>query len=156
MQVYGADVTPELIYEALVEFKGHCAYLSSQIYVKFWHYLEDLLRLRGKSECREKLCHLKSIFVAGTVVPAKYEDLFLEALPNLKCVMNAYGQTEMCVLAMSPTTKMLGFLHPGCIAKVRLKFIAHFDLNFILGNGFKNVPFPKNYPMSLMFRRYVT
>ena len=101
-----------VIWQTLVDFKGHWAYLTTQNYVRFSNWLTK------SGMDLSLLSHLKSIMVGGAPVPEKYEDVYLKTLPNLKMIINAYGQTELCVISLSSTPKMLGYVLPGVIARV--------------------------------------
>ena len=100
-----------VIWETLVDFKGHWAYLTTQNYVKLCHWMVNRQDL-------SQLAHLKSLFVAGTVVPPEYEAFYLKNVSSLKYILNGYGQTELCVISISPNPTTLGYVLPGCTVRV--------------------------------------
>ena len=62
---------------------------------------------------KSKLSRLRALLAGGARLPFACELRYKALLPNLKCILNAYGMTETGITTISSTTNMLGLVIPG-------------------------------------------
>ena len=113
LQMFGEGVTFKLILDSIAEADSKSCSLGTH------HYVQMSTSEELKNYDPKKLSNLEMLFPAGAAVPEACEKLYLEKFPSLKHIMNGYGQSEIGLITVSNTPKMLGYVLPGNTICVR-------------------------------------
>ncbi|XP_059093403.1 luciferin 4-monooxygenase-like isoform X1 [Tigriopus californicus] len=110
--MFGPDFKLEHLLNAIISAKPKSITIGTHHYVQLAE--SELLANTNP----EDLASLEYIAPAGAAVPSSCEESYRQKCPNLKGVLNIYGQTEGGLLTLGLSTATLGSILPGISVKV--------------------------------------
>ena len=110
--MFGEGITLKMILDAMAQSKNKSVSIGTHHYVQ----LSESKELEEYPS--EELDQVEMLIPAGAAVPEICEIAWKEKCPNLKVIVNGYGQTEAGILTVNDNVHALGKLLPGVKLKV--------------------------------------
>jgi len=105
--MFGKGLTFTMILDAMAEAK------CNQCSIGTHHYVQMSTSDEFLNYDSDKLSYMQTLLPAGAAVPEACAETWFKKMPNLKFILNAYGQSEMGIMCLSADPKNIAFVTCG-------------------------------------------
>lgn len=110
--MFGAQFSLDILLNTIIEVKPSTVALGAHHYVQLAE--SEILATANSADLES----VNMLFPAGSAVPSSCEELLKRKFPNLKGVLNAYGQTESGLVCAGYDNGYLGMIFPHYKVKI--------------------------------------